>query len=363
MNTLARNALSWLRLAVVSAVLAIISPHAAHSQWNGGAEGLPNLMDEPVVVPTGVDPLNPTIVRNLFWPAFFGTQYTAGKSSVCVACEQAAGKYRMFRVDAQSTTQVTTPIGWFVPLSELQAVTWLPPSSRSETGTFGGAAYSATQNRQTSSVAALMVTDGGVWSVVSGTVDVLTTTVTTPAGPLGFDLQFFSLYRTHEDAAEAISWASDFATGEVFQTEEWRPTDGGEQGGEPDYAGYNECKGKAEDDRIDDRHAADLVRIRDEGELSITERVIFPAAVAGGVGAGGGFGLGSVCPLIGNVVGGIVGGGLGIVTGVVGGGLNYIEKWNDIQKTYNESIAAAERKYWAKIANCKKKHRIPANYD
>lgn len=284
MIKLARNALSWLRLAVVSAAVAVLSPVPVFSQWNGGAEGLPNLMDEPVVVPAGIDPLNPTIVRNSFWPAFFGTPYTPQESGICVACEAAAGKFRMFRVDSRSTTQVSTAIGWFVPLSDLAAVSWLPPSSRTESGTFNGLSYSATQSRQSSSVAALMVTDGGVWSIVTGTVDVLSTSITTPAGPLQFDLQFFSLYKTHEDPAEAISWASDFASGALFDVEEWRTPGGGEQGGEPDYAGYATCKLAAENWKLEEEHKAVVKRDTDQADLSITERVIFGGATGGVIG-------------------------------------------------------------------------------
>ena len=149
----------------------------------------------------------------------------------------------------------------------------------------------------------------------------------------------------------------------MFDVEEWRTPGGGEQGGEPDYAGYATCKLAAENWKLEEEHKAVVKRDTDQADLSITERVIFGGATGGVIGGGGGFALGTACPLIGNIVGGVAGAGIGIVTGVIGGGLSYYERWHSIEKTYQETMASIKRTYYAKIKACKRANRIPDDYE
>lgn len=363
MNMFSRTRLLLTRLCTVVVLATSIPSSLTFAQSPPPDESIPPLMDEPVLVPGGESGTSPEVVRGMFWPAFFGQPYSEGQSSICIGCEQTQGRHDAYVVGPVGSAQPFRKFGWFIPLSTPVSVTWIPDSTRSETGVISNVTYTANQSSRTKAVAALLISTTGNWSVVTGTIDELDTSLTTPNGGTQYTQSLFSIYATHADPTDATQWAADFATGALFDQDIFRPgPSGGEQGGEPDYAGYADCKLAAEIRKNDRIYNAGLTRDNGIAALNLTQRMLFVGGAAGATGATIGGVVGSSCGA-GTIPGIAYGGVGGFLIGSIVGGISYVEAKDRLHRAYRQAVANARLAYTADVQACKTRFRIPMHYD
>lgn len=300
------------------------------------------------------------IVRGVLWPAMFGVPYVPDQSSICLSCEIAAGKYEAVLLDTPGAAQPIRKVGTFILVGIPQPVSWLPNESRNETGTLNGSTYSANQTTQTKAVAGFLVTDGGIWSLISGTLTQADTSVSIAAGSFNFSLQTLSIYGTHLSVNDATEWTANFATGAIFDplSNQPRGDGGGSTPGGPDCEGYRHCIGDRKQDRITARAIAEQTRNDKLADLHKNTSIISQALEGGAWGGGVGFTGGAFCAGVGAIPGSVVGASWGFIGGALYGYVEYESKRKDIEAAYQSNLAVIERAYREGVEVCKETHNV-----
>lgn len=353
MNTLARNALSWLRLAVVLAVLSILWTASASAQSSPPSEGLPPLMDEPIVVSSIAGIPTEEETRALLWPALFGEAYVAGRSTVAIGPDSGTGRCEAYLVSPPGSSQMIRHIGTFVLTTGFEAVSWMPDGFASESGTIYGIPYTATETDHTDAVAGFLVTTQGTWSIISASSIRVDATITTANGETYVPLRLLVIAGTYWDATEANQWAHDYATGAIFGGVEVERGNGDHQANPRDCVGYRTCVHDAKLRRIERESNALILKDTQLSALSFRRNVILPAAAGGGGGATAGGLIGLFWGAPGSAIGGLIGGGVGVVGGVIYGVLDHNAEAVRIVKDYERTMATWARAYDQEVATCK----------
>lgn len=317
-------------------------------------EGLPQLVDEPVWVPGGLGGDSPELVSTALWPALFSSPYVPGKSAICLVCEVESGKYRASLIEPPESAAPAHQIGYFVEIADPVPVAWIPNHNRFEAGTFEGESYSASQSSQTRAVVGYFVTDGGLWSLVSGTATRTQTAINRSAGNLDFTFDMLSVYSTHTDPLEAIDWTEDFAAGRVFAADEQRPPGGGSTPDPATCDRLRDCKLAADTTKVNQETAAAITRETMLAGLSPT-KVIGIGGASTVVGAKAGAFVAGVetagCPVA-TLSGGVVGSAFGFIAGVLYAGIDFNAAKSRAEVMYARSMAIIAAAHARNVANC-----------
>ena len=205
---------------------------------SGPVHGTAPLLDEPlqIAVSPGAG------FHSAFWTSFFGRPYQEDCSRICIPCVDSVATYPAFSRECDATTARHTPFGT-VQITSMTPIAGVPATlTTRESQWVPGLSVTWAHQSTFYTVSGYVVSNTGVWSIVSGVVAKVDSQSLNPDVQANLRTSMLTVVGTHESIESATHFAIDLAAWSTAQRPPGprsNPPTEPEPG--PDCEGYRAC--------------------------------------------------------------------------------------------------------------------------